>query len=104
MFPAGRTRAALRSRANGRKRLVTCRRTHPNLVLNDRPEAQGYGFARAFDMKTGDKKWDAGVLSTASDLVFSGGREGYFYASNARTGEQLWRTSLGGHVTSELKE
>jgi alcohol dehydrogenase (cytochrome c) len=37
-------------------------------------------------MKTGEKKWEfkmndvtyAGVLSTASDLVFSGGREGYF--------------------------
>ncbi|MBV8843455.1 MAG: PQQ-dependent dehydrogenase, methanol/ethanol family [Bryobacterales bacterium] len=80
----------------------------PNLVLNDRPEEQGYGFVRAFDMKTGDKKWEfkmgdvtyAGVLSTASDLVFSGGREGYFYALNARTGELLWRTALGGQVNS----
>ena len=81
----------------------------PNLVLNDRPEEQGYGFVRAFDMKTGEKKWEykmsdvtyAGVLSTASDLVFSGGREGYFYALNARTGELLWKTfSLGGQVNS----
>ena len=80
----------------------------PNLVLNDRPEEQGYGFVRAFDMKTGDKKWEfkmgdvtyAGVLTTASDLVFSGGREGYFYALNARTGELLWRTALGGQVNS----
>jgi alcohol dehydrogenase (cytochrome c) len=40
------------------------------------------------------------VLSTASDLVFSGGREGYFYALNARTGELLWRTALGGQVNS----
>jgi outer membrane protein assembly factor BamB len=71
-------------------------------------EEQGYGFVRAFDMKTGDKKWEykmgdityAGVLSTASDLVFSGGREGYFYALNARTGELLWRTALGGQVNS----
>ena len=39
---------------------------------------------QAFDPKTGEKKWefkmtdvtDSGVLSTASDLVFSGGREG----------------------------
>jgi alcohol dehydrogenase (cytochrome c) len=59
-------------------------------------------------MKTGDKKWEykmndvtyAGVLSTAADLVFSGGREGYFYALNARTGELLWRTALGGQVNS----
>ena len=80
----------------------------PNLVLNDRPEEQGYGFVRAFDMKTGDKKWEfkmgdvtyAGVLTTASDLVFSGGREGYFYALSARTGELLWRTALGGQVNS----
>ena len=77
-------------------------------MLNDRPEEQGYGFVRAFDMKTGDKKWEfkmgdvtyAGVLSTASDLVFSGGREGYFYALNARTAELLWRTALGGQVNS----
>ena len=80
----------------------------PNLVPNDRPEDQGYGFVRAFDMKTGEKKWEykmndvtyAGVLSTASDLVFSGGREGYFYALNARTGELLWRMALGGQVNS----
>jgi len=59
-------------------------------------------------MKTGDKKWEykmndvtyAGVLSTASDLVFSGGREGYFYALNARTGDLLWRIALGGQVNS----
>lgn len=80
----------------------------PNLVLNDRPEEQGYGFVRAFDMKTGDKKWEfkmhdityAGVLSTATDLVFSGGREGNFYALDARTGDLLWRMSLGGQVNS----
>ena len=80
----------------------------PNLVVNNRPPEQGYGFVRAFDMKTGDKEWEfklndvtyAGVLSTASDLVFSGGREGYFYALNARTGELLWRTALGGQVNS----
>jgi len=80
----------------------------PNLVVNDRPEEQGYGFVRAFDMKTGEKKWEykmgdvtyAGVLSTASDLVFSGGREGYFYALNAGTGELLWRMALGGQVNS----
>jgi alcohol dehydrogenase (cytochrome c) len=57
---------------------------------------------------TGDRKWefkmndvtDAGVMSTASDLVFSGGREGYFYALNARDGELLWKTSVGGGVAS----
>jgi alcohol dehydrogenase (cytochrome c) len=81
----------------------------PNLLApNKRPEAEGYGFVRAFDMKTGDKKWEfkmndvtyAGVLTTASDVLFSGGREGYFYALNARTGELLWRSALGGQVNS----
>ena len=42
----------------------------------------------------------SGVLSTASDLVFSGGREGYFYALDARTGEMLWRVNLGGNIAS----
>ena len=59
-------------------------------------------------MKTGDKKWEfkmndvtyAGVLTTASDVLFSGGREGYFYALNAHTGELLWRSALGGQVNS----
>jgi alcohol dehydrogenase (cytochrome c) len=81
----------------------------PNLLApNKRPEAEGYGFVRAFDMKTGDKKWEfkmndvtyAGVLTTASDVLFSGGREGYFYALNAHTGELLWRSALGGQVNS----
>ena len=32
--------------------------------------------------------------------VFAGGREGYFYALNARDGELLWKTSVGGGVAS----
>jgi len=34
---------------------------------------------------------EAGVLTTASDLLFSGGREGYFYALDARSGALIWR-------------
>jgi alcohol dehydrogenase (cytochrome c) len=67
-------------------------------------EAEGYGAVRAIDPKTGEKKWDfkmvdyteSGVLSTASDLVFSGGRDGTFFALDARTGEPLWHAYLGG--------
>ena len=40
----------------------------------------------------------AGILTTASDLLFTGGREGYFYALDARTGELLWKASLGGQI------
>ena len=57
---------------------------------------------------TGEKKWDfkmvdyteSGVLSTASDLVFAGGRDGHFLALDARTGELLWKINLGGTVAS----
>ena len=56
------------------------------------------------DPKTGEKKWefkmddvtDAGVLTTASDLLFSGGREGYFFALDARNGSLLWKAAVGG--------
>jgi alcohol dehydrogenase (cytochrome c) len=46
-----------------------------------------------------DTTW-AGVLTTASDVLFSGGKEGYFYALDARTGVLLWKASLGGQVSS----
>jgi alcohol dehydrogenase (cytochrome c) len=73
-----------------------------------RTEAEGYGAVRAIDPKTGEKKWDfkmvdyteSGILTTASDLLFSGGREGHFFALDAHTGELLWKVSLGGTVAS----
>jgi alcohol dehydrogenase (cytochrome c) len=43
---------------------------------------------------------DAGILTTASDLLFSGGRDGNFYALDAKTGALLWNRSLGGPVAS----
>ena len=75
---------------------------------NHKTEEEGFGIVRAFDPKTGEKKWEykmtditwAGVLSTASDLVFSGGREGYFYALDGKNGKLLWKVSLGGQVNS----
>jgi alcohol dehydrogenase (cytochrome c) len=79
----------------------------PGMVNFRKPE-EGFGAVRAYDPKTGEKKWefkmldvtDAGILTTASDLLFSGGREGYFYALDARSGELLWKTMLGGAVAS----
>ena len=76
--------------------------------INTRKDNEGYGAVRAIDPQTGERKWeykmndvtDAGILTTASDLLFSGGREGYFYALDARNGELLWRASLGGAVAS----
>jgi glucose dehydrogenase len=46
-----------------------------------------------------DITW-AGVLSTAGDVVYSGGREGHFFALDARTGAMLWKASLGGRVNT----
>ncbi|PYR84463.1 MAG: acido-empty-quinoprotein group A, partial [Acidobacteria bacterium] len=42
----------------------------------------------------------SGILTTATDLLFTGGREGYFHALDARTGALLWNASLGGQVAS----
>jgi alcohol dehydrogenase (cytochrome c) len=77
-------------------------------ATNLRREDEGYGAIRALDPKTGEKKWefkmsdvtDAGVLTTASDLLFSGGREGYFFALDARNGTLLWKATVGGTVAS----
>jgi glucose dehydrogenase len=41
---------------------------------------------------------DAGVLTTASDLLFSGGREGFFFVLDARTGVLLWKGAVAGIV------
>jgi len=75
---------------------------------NLRTEDEGYGAILAIDPLTGERKWeykmvdftDAGVLTTASDLLFSGGREGDFYALDARTGARLWKFTVGGQVQS----
>jgi alcohol dehydrogenase (cytochrome c) len=73
-----------------------------------RHDTEGYGAVQAIDPATGDVRWrftmtdltDSGVLTTASDLVFSGGRDGYFYALDARSGALLWKASVGGWVQS----
>jgi glucose dehydrogenase len=43
---------------------------------------------------------DSGILTTGSDLLFAGGREGYFQALDARTGTLLWKTNLGASINS----
>jgi alcohol dehydrogenase (cytochrome c) len=79
----------------------------PPQIVN-RNDEDGYGAIRAIDPKTGDRKWeykmsdvtDSGILTTATDLLFVGGREGYFMALDARTGSLLWKASVGGQVSS----
>jgi alcohol dehydrogenase (cytochrome c) len=40
----------------------------------------------------------SGILTTASDLLFTGSREGYFSALDARDGKLLWKVSAGGDI------
>jgi alcohol dehydrogenase (cytochrome c) len=76
--------------------------------VNLKNDDEGTGAVRAFDPKTGDMKWefkmsdvtDSGILTTASNLLFVGGREGYFFALNAGDGSLLWKVSVGGQVSS----
>jgi alcohol dehydrogenase (cytochrome c) len=65
-----------------------------------------YGAIRALDIQTGAIKWEfklptpslAGVMSTASGLVFAGDNEGIFHALDARTGKQLWSYRMGSLI------
>jgi alcohol dehydrogenase (cytochrome c) len=76
--------------------------------INNWTEAAGHGAVVAMDPKTGERKWtynmtdvtDSGILTTASDVLFTGGREGYFQALDARTGQLLWRSNLGGQMAA----
>lgn len=76
--------------------------------VNPLREDEGYGAVRAIDPKTGDRKWefkmstvtDSGILTTASDLLFVGGREGYFFGLDARNGTLLWKASVGGQISN----
>jgi alcohol dehydrogenase (cytochrome c) len=64
----------------------------------------GYAVVRAIDPITGQKVWDfpmtdmseSGLLTTATNVLFSGSREGHFFALDAGTGKLLWKRYLGG--------
>jgi len=74
--------------------------------INNWTDEVGNGAVMAVDPQTGNVKWkfqqydvsDSGMLTTAADLLFTGGREGHFHALDARTGQLLWRSSLGGQI------
>jgi outer membrane protein assembly factor BamB len=63
----------------------------------------------AMDPNTGTRKWtfrlaapstEGGVLTTASNVLFAGGRDGQFVALNAGDGKLLWETNLGPSVSA----
>jgi outer membrane protein assembly factor BamB len=74
--------------------------------INNWTNEVGKGVVMAMDPQSGQMKWkfeqydvsDSGILTTASDLLFTGGREGHFHALDAKTGKELWRASLGGQI------
>ena len=80
--------------------------SRPRIHVRDRES--GYGAIRALNALTGDKVWeyttedvsDSGLLSTASNVLFSGSREGSFYALDATNGELLWKRYLGGQIVA----
>jgi len=79
-----------------------------NLLNFYNNDGEAYGVVRAYDPATLEPKWEfkmsditwAGVLTTAGDVAFSGGKEGYFVALDARTGALLWKAALGGQINS----
>ena len=81
----------------------------PNLrrgPINNWTDAAGNGAVQAIDPTTGEAKWkfrmtdvtDTGIVTTATDLLFTGGREGYLQALDARTGTLLWKANLGAQM------
>ena len=63
----------------------------------------------AMEPGTGDRRWtfrlsapstESGVLTTASNVLFAGGRDGQFVALDARDGKLLWETNLGPSVSA----
>ncbi len=74
--------------------------------INNWTNEVGFGSLKAIDPDSGEAVWeydqfdvsDSGMLTTRSNLLFTGGREGYFHAINSKTGELLWKINLGGQI------
>ena len=70
------------------------------------PVDEYHSAVRAIDPLTGTRRWEfevpsksmSGVLSTAGGLVFTGTVTGNFIALDAETGDDLWRSRLGGEI------
>ena len=74
--------------------------------INTYTEELARGAVVALNPETGKPAWKfdmhdvntSGILTTASDLLFVGGREGYFQSLDAKTGALLWKQNLGGEI------
>ncbi len=71
-----------------------------------RTGGRGHGAMRAIDPLTATVKWEfkyhtasmAGILSTATDLVFGGDMDGNVMAFDARSGKNLWHFQTGAPI------
>ncbi len=76
--------------------------------INTWTDAAGGGAVIAIDPRNGQQRWrvpmtdvtSSGILTSASNLLFTGNREGYFHILNAETGDVLWRKTLGGMIAN----
>ena len=68
--------------------------------------AEPCGVVKAIEATTGTIKWEfkeqtasnTGMLATSSGLLFSGTRDGYFFALDDTTGQPLWRFQTGAAI------
>ena len=76
--------------------------------INNWTQTAGNGAILAIDPLTGQRAWrfpmgditKSGVLTTGGDVLFTGGREGYFQALDARNGALLWNVNLGAPIAN----
>jgi alcohol dehydrogenase (cytochrome c) len=78
--------------------------------INNWTEEAGHGAVTAIDIHTGQPRWkyrmtdmtDSGILTTASDVLFTGSHEGFFQVLDARTGALLWKSNIGGQAAGPI--
>src|SRR5262249_10362081 len=71
-----------------------------------RPSGEAYGAVRALDPQSGERRWEyrtekpsfAGVMTTATGLLFSGDMDGRFFALDSRSGTSLWEYQMGSPI------
>ena len=67
---------------------------------------QGWSALRALDPRSGELRWEfrypsptfAGVMTTASGVLFAGDHEGNFIAFESATGRDLWHYQTGSRI------
>ena len=76
--------------------------------VNTWTDAAGGGAVIAIDPRTSQQRWrlpmsdvtSSGILTSASNLLFTGNREGHFHILDAESGDLLWRKALGGMIAN----